>query len=256
MNGVLKIATWNVNSIKIRLEQVLEWLEHSQTDILAVQETKMIDEQFPAQIFIERGYHIVFSGQKSYNGVAIISKFPLSNVVKDIADFEDPQRRVLAATTGDIRLINLYVPNGSAVGSDKYAYKLKWLEKVIAYIKEELSKNSKLAVVGDFNIAPEDRDVHDPGVWVGNVMVSAEERKAFSSLLDLGLKDSFRSFCQDSIFSWWDYRQGCFRRNMGLRIDHILLSEVLTNQCTHCEIDIAPRRAKRPSDHAPVIATF
>lgn len=254
--GVFKLATWNVNSLKIRLDQVLSWIDTSQVDVLALQETKVIDEQFPLQPFQERDLHVVFAGQKSYNGVAIVSKKPISNIVTEVSGFNDPQRRVLAATIGDLRLINLYVPNGSMVGSEKYSYKLNWLEKITQFIKEEIEKQPHVAVVGDFNIAPEDKDVHDPLIWVGNVMVSPEERKAFASLLNLGLKDSFRNFCTDSIFSWWDYRQGCFRRNMGLRIDHILLSEPLTNKCVSCEIDIEPRRAKRPSDHAPVMAVL
>lgn len=254
---MLKLASWNVNSLKIRLEQVLQWLDSTQVDILALQETKLIDENFPAQLFQERGFHVVFSGQKTYNGVAIISKYPIENVVTDIPDLVDPQRRILAATIAGIRLINLYIPNGAAVGTDKYEYKLMWLEKVIAFIKQQLSEYPKLSVVGDFNIAPEDRDVHAPEEWNGCVLVSPQERQAFASCIALGLKDSFRNFEQaPQLFSWWDYRAAAFRRNRGLRIDHILLSDALTAQCIESCIDVEPRRAERPSDHAPVWVTL
>lgn len=250
---MLKLASWNVNSLKIRLDQVLEWLKVSGTDILALQETKLMDEQFPQQSFADRHFHFVFSGQKTYNGVAIISKYPLRDIVTDAPDFVDPQRRILAATIGELRLINLYIPNGMAVGSEKYTYKLLWLEKVTAFIKSQLETYKQVAVVGDFNIAPEDRDVHDPEVWKDGIHVSPLERKAFHDLIALGLKDSFRNFTQEGQhFSWWDYRAGAFRRNHGLRIDHILLSEELNKQCLESGIDIGPRRAERPSDHAPV----
>ncbi len=248
-----KLASWNVNSLKVRLEQVLAWLESSQVDILALQETKMTDDQFPAQAFIERGYHVVFSGQKTYNGVAIISRQPIQDVVTDVPNLDDPQRRILAATIGDIRLINLYVPNGSEVGSDKYGYKLTWLPAVTAFIQQQLIQYPRVAVVGDFNIAPEDRDVHDPREWEGCILVSPLERQAFSELLALGLYDSFRNFTQDEqLFSWWDYRAAGFRRNRGLRIDLILLSDALNKDCLVSAIDKEPRRAERPSDHAPV----
>jgi len=250
---VLKLASWNVNSLKIRLEQVLQWLETTQVDMLALQETKLTDEQFPAQIFQERGFHVVFSGQKTYNGVAIVSKHPIQDVVTDIPELVDPQRRILAVTTAGIRLINLYVPNGAAVGTDKYEYKLNWLVKVTAFIKQQLSDHSNLAVVGDFNIAPDDRDVHSPEEWVGSVLVSPEERQAFAALIALGLNDSFRNFNQDTgCFSWWDYRAASFRRKRGLRIDHVLLNDTLNAKCMESCIDIEPRRAERPSDHAPV----
>lgn len=250
---MLKLASWNVNSLKVRLDQVLQWLERTQVDILALQETKLINEQFPVHVFQERGFYVVFSGQKTYNGVAIISKYPIEDVITDIVGFEDSQRRILAATVAGIRLINLYVPNGAAVGTDKYAYKLNWLVNVTEFIRQQLSKYPKLSVVGDFNIAPEDRDVHSPEEWVGCVLVSLEERRAFAEFLALGLKDSFRHCNQDAqLFSWWDYRAGAFRRNRGLRIDHILLSDALTAQCTESCIDSEPRKAERPSDHAPV----
>ena len=254
---MLKIASWNVNSLKVRLEQVLQWLETTQVDILALQETKSIDETFPADIFKERGYHVIFSGQKTYNGVAIVSRYPIKEVVTDIPELADPQRRILAATIAEIRLINLYVPNGAAVGTDKYAYKLMWLEKVTAFIKHQLGSYPHLAVVGDFNIAPEDKDVHDPEEWKDCVLVSPQERKACAELKALGLIDSFRHYAPDEqLFSWWDYRAAGFRRNRGLRIDHILLSEVLNAQCVESRIDVEPRRAERPSDHAPVWATL
>jgi exodeoxyribonuclease-3 len=250
---MFKLASWNVNSLKVRFDQVMGWLESSQVEVLAMQETKLLNENFPTAAFIERGYHVVFSGQKTYNGVAIVSRHPLTEVITDIPGLEDPQRRILAATVAGIRLINLYVPNGAELISDKYQYKLNWLEKVTAFIQQQLILYPQLAVVGDFNIAPEDRDVHDPAEWVGCVLVSPAERQAFISLLSLGLHDSFRNFEQEEkIFSWWDYRAGGFRRNRGLRIDHILLSEQLNVLCRQSKIDKEPRKVERPSDHAPV----
>ncbi len=250
---MLKLASWNVNSLRVRLEQVLQWLESSHVDIVALQETKLIDEQFPTQLFNDHGFHVSFSGQKTYNGVAIISRHPVEEVVTDIPGFNDPQRRILAATIAGIRLINLYVPNGAAVGTDKFEYKLMWLENVTAFIEQQLSLYPNVAVVGDFNIAPDDRDVHSPEEWVGCVLVSPQERKAFSALLAMGLKDSFRNFTQEgNHFSWWDYRAAGFRRNRGLRIDHILLSEPLNALCLESCIDVEPRRSERPSDHTPV----
>ncbi|MGQ3888507.1 exodeoxyribonuclease III [Legionella sp. CNM-1927-20] len=251
---MLKLATWNVNSLKIRLEQVLLWFEENQIDILALQETKLPDENFPHVVFMERGYYTVYSGQKTYNGVAIISRQPIKDIIKDIPDFNDPQRRILITTIGELRLINLYVPNGAAVGCDKYHYKLNWLSKVNAYIRQELINYPKLAVVGDFNIAPEDKDVHDPIEWEGSVLVSPQERQQFVALLELGLHDSFRLFPQEEkLFSWWDYRAAGFRRNRGLRIDHILLSTELAKHCVSAYIDKLPRKVERPSDHAPVL---
>ncbi|MCC5013527.1 MULTISPECIES: exodeoxyribonuclease III [Legionella] len=250
---MLKLASWNVNSLKIRLDQVLTWLASSAIDILALQEIKLVDESFPKEAFTECGYEVVYAGQKTYNGVAIISRYPLNDVMTDIPNLIDPQRRILAATIGELRLINLYVPNGSELTSEKYRYKLDWLEKVTAFIKEQMLLYPKLAVVGDFNIAPEDEDVHDPLEWVGQVLVSPLEREAFTALLSLGLTDSFRHFPQEErAFSWWDYRAAAFRRNRGLRIDHILLSETLKALCIQAGIDKEPRKAERPSDHAPV----
>ncbi|CAM4481727.1 MAG: Exodeoxyribonuclease III [Legionella sp.] len=249
---MLKLASWNVNSLKIRLEQVLAWMDSSQMDILAVQETKLTDENFPESSFTEMGYHVVYSGQKTYNGVAVISRYPITEAVTDIPDLDDPQRRILAVTVAGIRLINLYVPNGSELTSDKYEYKLNWLQKVTAFIQQQLSTYSQVAVVGDFNIAPEDRDVHDPTEWEGCVLVSPPEREAFAGLLQLGLHDSFRNFEQpEKTFSWWDYRAAGFRRNRGLRIDHVLLNQELNTLCRSSSIDVEPRKAERPSDHAP-----
>lgn len=251
---MLKLASWNVNSLNVRLDQVLAWLDSSNVDILALQETKLTDDKFPAAAFNERGYQVVFSGQKTYNGVAIISRQPIQDVVMDLEGYADPQRRILAATIGDIRLINLYVPNGAEVASDKYEYKLAWLVQVTAFIKQQLAHYSRVAVVGDFNIAPDDRDVHeDPYNWEGCVLVSPLERQAFFEILALGLHDSFRNFTQEAqLFSWWDYRAAAFRRNRGLRIDHILLSDALNATCLGSHIDKEPRRHVRPSDHAPV----
>jgi exodeoxyribonuclease-3 len=222
-------------------------------DVLAMQETKLIDENFPITAFNETGYHVVFSGQKTYNGVAVISRYPISDVLTDIPDLDDPQRRILVVTVAGIRLINLYVPNGSELSSDKYQYKLDWLRKVISFIKQQMSIYPKLAVVGDFNIAPEDRDVHDPLEWQDSILVSPAEREAFTQLLQLGLYDSFRNFVQEErSYSWWDYRAAAFRRNRGLRIDHVLLSKELNALCLKSAIDKEPRKAERPSDHAPV----
>lgn len=250
---MLKLASWNVNSLKIRLDQVLMWMDSSCTDVLALQETKVLDEHFPVSSFTEKGYHVVFSGQKTYNGVAVISRYPLSDVLMGIPELDDPQRRILVATVAGVRLINLYVPNGSDLTSDKYHYKLDWLEKITPFIQQQLTLYSKVAVVGDFNIAPEDRDVHDPAEWEGSVLVSPPEREAFRQLVDFGLYDSFRNFVQDErSFSWWDYRAAAFRRNRGLRIDHILLSKELNDLCKQSVIDKEPRKAERPSDHAPI----
>ena len=253
----MKIATWNVNSLTVRLPQVLDWLGQQQPDILALQETKLTDADFPTLDIANAGYQAVFAGQKTYNGVALLSRLPAGEIVTDLPGLDDPQRRVLGATVGKMRVLNLYVPNGQAVGSDKYAYKLAWLDKLAAWLQNELARHPQLVVLGDFNIAPEDRDVHDPVAWAGQVLCSEAERAAFRRLLDLGLKDAFRLFPQeDHAFSWWDYRAAAFRRNLGLRIDHILASPALAAACTACQVDKAPRRLERPSDHAPVIAEF
>ncbi len=250
---MFKLASWNVNSLKVRLDQVVDWMESSQVDVLAMQETKLLDENFPAAAFTDRGYQVVYAGQKTYNGVAVVSRTPMTEVITDIEGLEDPQRRILAVTVSGIRLINLYVPNGADLTSDKYPYKLNWLQKVTAFIQLQLQLYPKVAVVGDFNIAPDDRDVHDPLEWQGCVLVSPAEREAFSGLLSLGLHDSFRNFEQEEkLFSWWDYRAAGFRRNRGLRIDHVLLNKELNTLCRQSKIDKEPRKVERPSDHAPV----
>ena len=252
-----QIATWNVNSLNVRLPQVLDWLREQQPDILALQETKLTNAGFPLLDIANSGYQAVFSGQKTYNGVAILSRQPASDPATDIPGLNDPQRRVLGVTIGDVRVLNLYVPNGQSVGSDKYAYKLAWLDQLAAWLETERARYPRLIVLGDFNIAPEDRDVHDPAAWTGQVLCSAAERAAFRRLLDLGLQDAFRLFPQESqTFSWWDYRAAAFRRNLGLRIDHILISPALAAVCKSCQVDKAPRRLERPSDHAPVMAEF
>jgi exodeoxyribonuclease-3 len=253
----MKIATWNVNSLSVRLPQVLEWLAAAQPDVLALQETKLCDDKFPAAAIEAAGYHALYSGQRTYNGVALLSRSPGKAVVKDIPGLDDPQRRILAAGYGDVRVINLYVPNGESTASEKYRYKLTWLEKLTAFIDEELKRDANLVVVGDFNIAPEDRDVYDPAAWRGKVLCSESERAAWRSLLALGLCDTFRLFNhEEKEFSWWDYRMAAFRRNMGLRIDHVLASQTLCGRCRSCVIDKTPRKNARPSDHAPVMAEF
>jgi len=251
----MKLATWNVNSLKVRLPHVLNWLQANPVDVLCLQETKLQDEDFPLAELTAAGYHSVYSGQKTYNGVAILSRVPASDVRYGIPGHDDEQKRVISATLGDIRIVCVYVPNGQAVDSDKYYYKLAWLDALHNWLKGELAHYPKLAVLGDYNIAPEDRDVHDPVLWQGNVLVSEAERIHFQNLIGLGLRDSFRQFEQpEKSYTWWDYRMMAFRRNHGLRIDHILLSETLATQCRSCLIDKAPRKLERPSDHAPVVA--
>lgn len=253
----MKLATWNVNSITVRLEQVVQWLKTTETTVLALQETKITDDKFPAQVFTELGYHVVYSGQKTYNGVAVISQFPIENVETDLPHWSDPARRILAVTIQGVRIFNLYVPNGAAVGTDKYEYKLAWLAAVTKSLRQALLDYEKVAVVGDFNIAPADIDVHNPAVWQDCVLVSPAERAAFEGWLALGLHDCFRTLTPDvQAFSWWDYRAGAFQRNNGLRIDHILLSDALQQACQTCMIDREARKAVRPSDHAPVSALF
>ncbi len=253
----MKIATWNVNSLKVRLPHVLDWLTAAEPDVLCLQETKLTDENFPVDAIRAAGYHVVYSGQKTYNGVAIISKTEASDVITDIPGLDDPQRRILGATIDGVRVLNLYVVNGQEVGSVKYDYKLHWLDKVADYIRDQLKSHRHLVTLGDFNIAPEDRDVHDPEAWHERILCSTPERQALQKIIDLGLSDLFRRFEQeDGSFSWWDYRAAAFRRNMGLRIDLILASQALAEKCTACSIDKEPRRLERPSDHAPVVADF
>jgi len=243
-----------VNSLKVRLPHVLDWLAQEQPDALCLQETKTEDKGFPFAELEAAGYSAIHNGQKTYNGVAILSRHPLSDVQRDIPGFADEQKRIIAATVNGVRLVCAYIPNGSEVGSEKYDYKLRWLDALTTWLKDELSRHPKLALLGDYNIAPDDRDVHDPVAWKDKILCSAAERGAFQGLLDLGLKDSFRLFDQaGQSFSWWDYRAAGFRRNAGLRIDHILLSAPLAQQCTSSTIDKAPRKLERPSDHAPVL---
>jgi len=250
----MKLATWNVNSIKVRLPQLLAWLAAAQPDVVCLQELKTEAAGFPLAALEGAGYACAVNGQKTYNGVALLSRTPLAEIVLDIPGFADEQRRVIAATVQDVRVICVYCPNGQAVGSDKYEYKLRWFAALREYLLAELGKHPRLAVAGDFNVAPEDRDVHDPKAWEGQVHVSGPERAAWRALLELGLKDSFRLFQQtDRIFTWWDYRMMGFRRNAGLRIDHILLSGALAERCTAATVDKAPRRLERPSDHAPAL---
>jgi len=253
----MKIASWNVNSLRVRLPQVLEWLSENPIDILAIQETKTQDPEFPKQEIEAAGYKVAFSGQKTYNGVAILAKTTPKDIITDVKNLDDPQRRILAATVKGIRVVNLYVVNGSEVGSEKFAYKLDWLNKVTAHIKQELQTHKKLIVLGDFNIAPDDRDVHDPDLWQGKILCSDKEREAYKKMLALGLTDTFRQFEQEEkLFSWWDYRGGGFRRNHGLRIDLILASKALSEKCKSSVIDKTPRTWERPSDHTPVMAEF
>jgi exodeoxyribonuclease-3 len=251
------IATWNVNSLRVRLPQLLQWQPPVALDVLALQETKLTDADFPQAELAAAGWQMAFNGQKTYNGVAILARSALSDVVTDVPGLDDPQRRILAATIGGLRVVNLYVPNGQAVDSDKYRYKLEWFAAVTRWLASELQQHPQLVVVGDFNIAPEDRDVHDPAAWAGQVLVSAPERAALQNLLAHGFSDVFRQFAQaDKSFSWWDYRAAGFRRNAGLRIDLILASAALAKRCSGAVIDKEPRRAERPSDHTPVLATF
>lgn len=250
----MRLATWNVNSLKVRLPQVLNWLAVNQPDVLCLQETKLQDENFPTTEIMNAGYQSIYAGQKTYNGVALLGKKVGNEVITAIPGLIDPQRRVLAATYGDARVVCIYVPNGESVGSEKYQYKLDWLVALNKWLRDELIKYPKLALLGDFNIAPEERDVHDPELWEGKVLFSYLEREAFKELLKLGLVDSFRLFNQpDKSYTWWDYRMMAFRRNMGMRIDHILLSKEFASTCTTCTIDKEPRKNERPSDHSPVI---
>ena len=253
----MKIATWNVNSLRVRLPHLKDWLAANPVDVIALQETKLPDQDFPRAEIEALGFCPVFSGQRTYNGVAIVAKQAPTDVVAGIEGFEDEQRRVLAATVAGVRIIDVYVPNGQTVGSDKYDYKLRWLEALRVYLSAELARHPSLVVLGDFNIAPEDRDVHDPAAWAGSVHVSAPERAALAALTALGLRDCFRLFEQpEKLYSWWDYRMVAFRRNAGLRIDLILASMALSRMCVACHIDKAPRRLERPSDHALVVASF
>ena len=250
----MKLATWNVNSLNVRLPHVEQWCAQAQPDVLGIQETKMDDTKFPRAAIEALGYEVAFSGQKTYNGVAVLAKQPIHDVVTDVPGLDDPQRRILIATIGDIRVANLYVVNGQAVGSEKYAYKLDWLDKVTCFLESELRNDPRLIVMGDFNIAPDDRDVYDPVAWHEQILCSTPERDALKRLLDLGLTDSFRHFDESAgKFSWWDYRQAGFRRDLGLRIDLVLASAPLLKRATAASIDREPRTWERPSDHTPAL---
>jgi exodeoxyribonuclease-3 len=253
----MMVASWNVNSVRVRLEQVLEWLDSARPDVLGLQEIKMQTDDFPVAAFEEVGYHCAVDGQKTYNGVALLSRTEPTDVQRSIPDFADEQKRAIAATYGDYRVIDLYVPNGQAVGAEKYEYKLNWLAALTNWLEQELKQHDKVIVMGDFNIAPDDRDVHDPDEWRGKILCSDAERAALQKLLDLGLSDSFRLFDQpDETFSWWDYRAAGFRRNRGLRIDLLLVSNALKTFTGASRIDKEPRGHERPSDHAPVWVEF
>ena len=250
----MKFASWNVNSLAVRLPQVLQWLASEQPDVLALQETKLEDARFPVAELADAGYHALYSGQKTYNGVALLARVPPTAAVSAIAGLDDPQRRYLAADIGALRVVCVYVVNGQAIGSDKYAWKLRWLDALHAQLAAELARNPQLLVMGDFNIAPDDRNVHDPAVWQDQVLCSGPERAALARLLALGLEDSFRQFeSGGGHYSWWDYRQGAFRRNLGLRIDLILSSSALRPRLRGARIDRTPRGWERPSDHTPVV---
>lgn len=251
------IATWNVNSLKVRLPQVLQWISENRPDVLALQELKMPTEDFPLEVFRETGYQSVVNGQKTWNGVAFLTRFPATDVVTSLPKTDDPQKRLVAATINGVRMLNLYIPNGESVDSDKYRYKLDWLRRLTVFIQQEQKTFSRLLLLGDFNIAPQPEDVHDPVKWEGHILFSEPERQAFQALISLGFVDCFRLHPQqDKSYSWWDYRMNAFRRNMGLRIDHILISGSLSRQSLACYIDKAPRSWERPSDHTPVVATF
>lgn len=261
----MQIATWNVNSIRTRQEIVVNWLNNNPVDVLCLQETKVRDEQFPLTPFQELGYHVSISGQKAYNGVAIFSRQPLADLSmgfspilgEDLVGDYDTQKRVISGVVNNVRIVNLYVPNGSALGSDKYAYKLGWLDLLKQYLQKIQAEQSlEICICGDFNIALEDKDIHNPKGKAKHIMSSPPERDALSSILDLGFQDAFRKFTLDEgHYSWWDYRSGGFTRNRGWRIDHHYLTPNLYKQATNCWIDSEPRKLERPSDHAPVIVS-
>lgn len=260
----MKLATWNVNSLKVRLPQVLDWLATQSPDVLCLQELKLEDKAFPLAEIEAAGYRAAFSGQKTYNGVAILSRGEPRDIQRGIAGFEDIQQRVISASIADpidpagpLRIVCAYFPNGQSIDSDKYQYKLRWLAALTDWLRGELKQYPRLVLLGDYNIAPEDRDVHDPVAWKDQVLCSEPERAAFRGLIGLGFHDAFRRFEQaEKSYSWWDYRMMGFRRNMGLRIDHILISAALADRCSACGIDKTPRKLERPSDHAPVIAVL
>lgn len=251
----MKITTWNVNSLAIRLPQLLAWLSAEQPDLVVLQETKLTDDKFPHAELAEAGWQAQWFGQRTYNGVALLSRGEAAGaVLRNIPGFDDEQARVIAGTAGGLRVVGAYFPNGQAPGSEKFAYKMRWLDALREWLRAELQQHPQLVLLGDFNIAPEDHDVHDPVLWAGQIHCTDEERAHFRGLLGLGLHDAFRLFEQPpKSWSWWDYRNLAFRRNQGLRIDHILVSDGLKARVKACRIDKAPRRNERPSDHAPVI---
>jgi exodeoxyribonuclease-3 len=252
------VATWNVNSISVRLPQVIEWLKSRKPDILCLQETKTIDDKFPKKDFIELGYEVEFFGEKTYNGVATLCSKKMSDIKKGF-DLEDSvaSKRHITVNVGNVQIINVYIPNGFCVGSEKYAYKLSWLETLEDYIARSLKNNDLIILLGDFNIAPEDLDIFDRTKVSDEIMFSPSERDALNRIRDLGLVDVFRQLHKDErAFSWWDYRMNAFKRNMGFRIDHIFASPKVAKSCKWIEIDVEARKALRPSDHAPVIAEF
>lgn len=251
----MKIATWNVNSLNVRLPHLLDWLARESPDVVGLQEIKCEEAKFPLEAVRDAGYAAVFAGQKTYNGVAILSRTAATDVQRGIPGYDDAQQRVIAATVNGVRVVNAYFPNGQAPGTEKFAYKLDWLEHLTAWLKQELTTSAELCLVGDYNIAPTDADAHPD--WKEEIHVSPPERAAFAALEALGLQDVYRKFEQaEKSFSWWDYRMNAFRRNFGLRIDHVLASPALADRCTACSIDRSTRVLERPSDHAPVIATF
>ncbi|WP_288378570.1 exodeoxyribonuclease III [uncultured Massilia sp.] len=253
----MQIATWNVNSLKVRLPHLLTWLEANPVDVLCIQETKLTDDKFPVAELAAAGYQVAFTGQKTYNGVAILSKHPIEDVQKGNPHFADEQQRLIAATIQGMRIICAYIVNGQEIGSDKFAYKMAWLDGLRTWLIEEMRVHPRLALLGDYNIAPEARDVHDPAEWEHHIHFTPPEREAMQGLMDLGLQDAFRLFEQpEKQYSWWDYRQMAFRRNRGLRIDHILLTRELAQKCAACHIDRETRTWEQPSDHAPVVATL
>ncbi len=250
----MKLATWNVNSLAVRLPQLLDWLAANPVDAIVLQETKLTDDKFPHAEIAAAGYQAQWFGQKTYNGVALLARAPIDDVVRNNPVFEDEQARIITATVNGVRIVGAYVPNGQAPGTDKFAYKMRWLTGLQEWLRSELTRHDKLVLMGDYNIAPEDRDVHDPVLWAGQILCTPEERAHFQALTALGLHDAFRLFEQPpKSWSWWDYRNLAFRKNQGLRIDHILVSEALKPQVAACTIDKLPRKNERPSDHAPVV---
>lgn len=255
----MQIATWNLNSLNVRLDHVLAWLEKNPVDALAVQETKLTDDRFPVDALAEAGYSSVFTGQKTYNGVALLSRHPITDVVMALPDFEDAQKRLIAGTVTGTRIIGVYCPNGADLESPKYAYKLDWFRALTAFVRAELEQHERLVVTGDFNIAPRPEDTWDADKWEGRILCSPPERAALQALLDLGLTDCWRLFPdreERHRFTWWDYRAGGWPRNAGLRIDHLLASPALAETCTSCEAHVGERGRKRPSDHVPVVGEF